>query len=333
MLILLSLSVANAKDGGIIMSKTAVFAGGCFWCMEGPFEVEKGVIDVKAGYTGGNTKNPTYEEVSSGNTGHVEAIKVIYDPKVVSYEQLLDIFWRQIDPTDTGGQFVDRGSQYYTGIFYTDEEQNMIAKKSKQLLQDSGKFDKPIVTAIRKAGEFYEAEAYHQDYYKTNASHYLMYKKGSGREEYLNNIWKKTRDKGLKEKLTSIQYHVTQEEGTEPAFKNEYWDNHKEGIYVDIVSGEALFLSTDKFDSGTGWPSFTKPINKDSVTEHKDKSLFMVRVEVESKNGKSHLGHVFNDGPKPEGLRYCINSASLKFIPKEDMEKEGYQKYLKLFDK
>lgn len=321
----------HAKAGEITMEK-AIFAGGCFWCMEGPFEAENGVVDVKAGYTGGKTKNPSYEEVTSGKTGHYEAIEVTYDPAKVSYERLLEIFWHQIDPTDNAGQFADRGSQYYTAVFYLGDIQKKAAEKSKKELEASGIFDKPIVTEIRKAAEFYEAEAYHQDYYKKNAFHYNMYKKGSGREAFLKKTWENSRKVTLKKKLSPLQYKVTQECGTEPAFNNEYWDNKKAGIYVDVVSGEPLFLSKDKFDSGTGWPSFTKPVKKEAVTEHKDTSFFMTRIEVKSKSGGSHLGHVFNDGPGKEGLRYCINSASLKFIPKEEMEKEGYGEYLELLD-
>lgn len=317
-------------------SETAVFAGGCFWCMEGPFEVEPGVISVKAGYTGGKKENPSYEEVSSGISGHVEAIEVVFDPSKVSYERLLEIFWHQIDPTDEGGQFADRGTQYYTGIFYTNDAQKKAAEKSKKELSDSGKFDRPIVTAIRPAAKFYEAEDYHQDYYKKNSIHYALYKNASGREAFLKKNWKTEKKPDvktdLKRKLTPLQYKVTQDCGTEPAFQNEYWDNHREGIYVDIVSGEPLFSSADKFDSGTGWPSFTKPIKKENVKEKTDTSFFMVRTEVKSSKAGSHLGHVFNDGPAPTGQRYCINSASLRFIPKEDLKKEGYGEYEKLFD-
>lgn len=305
----------------------ATFAGGCFWCMEPAFEKEKGVKDVISGYTGGDTVNPTYQEVSKGNTGHYEAIEVYYDPNVISYKELLDIFWMSIDPSDDTGQFSDRGSQYRTVIFYQNESERELAEESKK--KQSIKFDKPIVTEIRKLGKFYKAEEYHQDYYKKSPIAYNIYKSSSGRETLKKN--KDTSKEDMKIQLTPMQYKVTQECGTEPAFNNEHWDNKKEGIYVDIVSGEPLFSSKDKFDSGTGWPSFTKPLVSDNIVEKDDKSLGMTRTEVKSKNADSHLGHVFDDGPNGS-MRYCINSAALRFIPKEDLEKEGYGEYLYLFE-
>ncbi len=318
--------------------EVATIAGGCFWCIEAPFEKVQGVTKVISGYAGGTKPDPSYKEVSSGKTDYREAVQIYFDPEVISYSEIIDIFWKQFDPTDDGGSFVDRGFQYTSAIFYHDEKQKKVVEHSKKELDESGRFDKQIVTPIIKFTTFYPAEDYHQDFYKKDPERYYSYRKGSGRDEFIMETWEdnknytKPSDEELINELTDLQFKVTRQNGTERAFNNESWDNHKPGIYVDVVSGEPLFSSKDKFESGTGWPSFTKPIDPKFINKEEDNAFGMKRIEVRSKFADSHLGHVFDDGPDPTGLRYCMNSASMRFIPKEKMEEEGYSEYVWLVE-
>ncbi|PSL07849.1 peptide methionine sulfoxide reductase msrA/msrB [Cecembia rubra] len=345
-----SCSKAEIKSGDSVKSNNpeeysgkkayATFAGGCFWCIEAPFENIDGVIAVISGYAGGKEKNPTYEQVSKGQTSHREAVQITFDPDVISYSELLDIFWQQFDPTDDGGSFYDRGFQYTSAIFYHDNSQRDVAKASIQKLEKAKIFQRPIVTPLIKFSNFYPAEDYHQNYYQKNPSEYYAYRKGSGRDAFIAQHWpvkleekyKKPSDAELKKRLTKLQYDVTMHEATERAFQNEYNGNKEQGIYVCIVSGAPLFSSEDKYESYSGWPSFTKPIDARLIDKPTDVSFGMTRVEVRSKLGNSHLGHVFNDGPQPTNLRYCMNSAAMRFIPKKDMEKEGYGAWLWVLD-
>ncbi|MFL1467088.1 peptide-methionine (R)-S-oxide reductase MsrB [Marinobacter sp. HN1S83] len=335
----------------------ATFAGGCFWCVEEMYEENvPGVVEAVSGYSGGDEKDPSYKQVSGGSTGHTEAVQVYYDPDVITYEGLLQALWRTANPTDVDGQYVDRGSQYRPAIFYHNEEQKRAAEASVKALEESGRYDDPVAIEIVPFKSFYDAEEYHQDYYKKNPVRYKFYTFNSGRYQFIEKVWGdeqevdysqyqpeegamkndardlqsfvKPDDEELKRMLTKEQYYVTQEDGTERAFANEYWDEKRPGLYVDVVSGEPLFSSRDKYKSGTGWPSFTRPIADDVVVEKEDRSLFMTRTEIRSAIADSHLGHVFNDGPAPTGLRYCMNSAALRFIPLEQMEEEGYGQYI-----
>lgn len=333
-------------------------AGGCFWCTEAYFQEEEGIIDAVSGYAGGEESTASYLVVAKGTTKHREAVQITYDPQVISTEKVLDIYWSHIDPTNTQGQFADVGFQYTTAIFYQNDEQKEAALDSKMRLEESGLFSKPVATEILPFTSFFKAEEYHQDYYKKAADHYERYKKASGRAGFVEETWAKDaaiqfleseqtsrNEKPEKESydytdeeiaellknLDPLAYHVVAESGTESPFNNAYWDNKAAGIYVDIVTGKPLFSSTHKYDSGTGWPSFWRTIDDDSVTMHDDNSLSTTRTEIRSEGG--HVGHVFEDGPVEQGgRRFCTNSASLRFVPKAEMEAEGYGSYLYLFE-
>ncbi len=307
------------------------FAGGCFWGTEHFLKQVRGVEATQTGYANGNIVDPTYEQVCTGATGAAETVRVSYDTAVVKLPLLLGLFFKTIDPTSLNRQGNDRGTQYRTGIYYTDEADLPVIRDA--LAELSEEYSKPLAVEVEPLRNFYPAEEYHQDYLDKHTGGYChirpelfeLARKANKEKEY-----RKPDDAELKNRLSAEQYVVTQKNATEPAFRNAYWNEYRKGIYVDITTGEPLFVSTDKFDSGCGWPSFSKPIDENIILEKTDTSHGMVRTEVRSKNGNAHLGHVFDDGPKEKGgLRYCINSASLKFIPIEKMDEEGYGAYVK----
>jgi peptide methionine sulfoxide reductase msrA/msrB len=293
-------------------------AGGCFWGVEAYFARVPGVLSVTSGYANGSTENPGYYDIP--HTGHAEAVHIVYDADAVSLRTLLRHFFGIIDPTSLNRQGNDKGTQYRTGIYYKDEDDLPVIRQA--VREEREKHAKPVVTEVAPLENFAPAEEYHQRYLEKNPGGYCHID--------LSGAARQVPDKAaLKETLTPMQYHVTQENGTEPPFENEFWDSHQKGIYVDVVTGEPLFLSGEKFDSGCGWPSFSRPVGEKAVAEREDLSHGMFRTEVRSSGGDSHLGHVFTDGPVEQGgLRYCINSAALRFIPLERMEEEGYGAFI-----
>jgi len=339
-----------------VSSQKMLVAGGCFWCVESDLEKLPGIIEAVSGYADGTTENPTYGNYIAG--GHREVVEVEFNPSVISFEEILISVMKHTDPTDDDGSFGDRGNYYSTAFYYETEEERRIIENLITEVDTFGPYNAPLAIDVLERPTFWTAEDYHQNYYKGTLSQvkYKYYRNASGRDKFIENSWGtdtgttlpwrtietpkgawssfiKPSDEDLKDSLTDIQYKVTQKNGTERSFNNPYWENHDAGIYVDVVSGEPLFSSTHKFDSGTGWPSFTRPIDFSYVTEHDDYVLLQKRTEVRSLIADSHLGHIFPDAPAElGGIRYCMNSASLRFIAQSDMEQEGYGDFLYLFN-
>lgn len=336
----------------------AILAGGCFWCVEADLQKYTGVIEVVSGYAGGTGENPTYKDYAK--RGFREVVEVTYDPTKVSYSNLVEYVIRHSDATDAEGSFNDRGREYSSAAYYNSPQEKLAAETVVKAIDAKNVYKKPLSLYILPAVQFWTAEEYHQDYAEKNPLRYSYYRTGSGRDTFITkhwgtdtiptptptlntmskvntqNSWRdfvKPTDADLRAKLTPIQYKVTQEEGTESPFSNEYDKNYSAGIYVDIVSGEPLYSSKDKFDSGTGWPSFVKPISPGAVIEKVDKGFFTTRTEIRSVIADSHIGHVFDDGPQDRGgKRYCMNSAAMRFIPKAEMDKLGYGDYLSMVE-
>ena len=337
-------STDKAKGAKHMNEKTIYLAGGCFWGLEAYFERIGGVTDAVSGYANGKTRNPRYEDVVKGDSGHAETVKVTYDPERISLSEILQYYFRVIDPTSLNKQGNDIGSQYRTGVYYTDPAERAIVTQA--LAAEQKKHRQPLVVENQPLSAFYAAEEYHQDYLAKNPNGYChidirqadvpLEKPAAGEtppvalDKEGNPVidpgkYHKPDDAALRRTLSATQYDVTQKSATEHAFSHEYDHLFEPGIYVDIVSGEPLFSSADKYNSGCGWPSFTRPISKAVVTEHEDTSYNMRRIEVRSRVADAHLGHVFPDGPRDKGgLRYCINGASLRFIPLAQMQASGY---------
>lgn len=312
--------------------KEIYLAGGCFWGMEEYFSQIEGVKETSVGYANGQVETTSYQLLKQ--TDHVETLYLAYDEKILSLREVLLYYFRVIDPVSVNQQGADKGRQYRTGIYYTDEAdvptiQAVMAEEQEKV------GNRPIAVEVEPLKHYIVAEDYHQDYLKKNPTGYCHIDVAQAKIPVIDaKDYQKPSQDSLKERLTDLQYKVTQEAATERPFENEFFESDEAGLYVDITTGEPLFLSTDKFDSGCGWPSFTKPISKEVATYFQDHSHGMNRIEVRSRAGQAHLGHVFDDGPRDKGgLRYCINSASLRFIPREEMEATGYGLFVNLLKK